>query len=181
MKHRGKTDDEFRDSVIHPPYWFMFALNWPPGEAGMAEAAYAIAPECTSQKGLPENVKDVLAVTFLYVKEHPAQRVVWFTDITRWLGARNQDWFSLGIDWEDALLSIPELPILGLYVTVSVRAYWHLTDAAERYRIHFNDGTSETLTPEERQAVHGAFERQLDADWPPYIRTMLESGRLTLG
>ena len=180
MTRRRLTDDEFRDLLLHPPYWLVYGLDWADPGADMAEAAYAIAPECTSQNGLPESVKDMLAVTFLYADEHPGQRVIWFTDITRWLATRTQSWFSLDIEWEDALVAIPRLPVLGLYLTINQRAYHHLVDTAtERHTIHYLDGTSETLTADERQAVHDAFERKLVADWTPYVRTMLDRGRLT--
>jgi hypothetical protein len=146
----------------------------------MGEGAFAIAPRSVG-KSIPQYVDGVLGVTAVYAKEHPAQRVVWFTDVTRWLDARGHSWASLDIDWERALMEIQELPILGLYITVSRRAYTHLANAAKRATIFYDDGTSEPLTEKEREAVRAALEKTLDSDWPPYVRAMLSSGRLTIG
>jgi hypothetical protein len=130
---------------------------------------------------MPSHVEDVVGFTRLYAREHPAQRVVWFTDVTRWLDTKDQSWNSLGVDWERALLEIPELPILGLYMTISQRQYSHLGNAAKRHTIFYLDGTREELTEEEREVVHKVLERRLTTDWPPYVRKMLTSGRLTIG
>ncbi|MCA1673589.1 MAG: hypothetical protein LC799_15790 [Actinobacteria bacterium] len=182
MNRRTDEDYDIENLLIHPPYWLVYALPWPSSnpESSMAEAAFAIAPRAIG-RDIPQYVDGVLGVAAVYAKEHPTQRVVWFTDLTRWLGARGHSWTSLDIDWERALMEICGLPILGLYMTVSRRAYVHLGNAAERCTIFYNDGKSEQLTEEEREAVHAALEEKLDSDWPPYVRTMLSSRRLTIG
>jgi hypothetical protein len=176
------NDRELERLFIHPPYWMMFALPWPqePGVT-MAEAAFAFAPRTVSLKGLQKDVEDVLDYTTLYTRQYPGQRVVWVTDVTRWLDAQGGSWSALGVDWERALMALTKMPILGLFITVSDRAYSHLINTADIFEVHFRGGGSEILTSEERQVVHDHFERKLDADWPPYVQRMLSSGRLTLG
>lgn len=183
QKSNVSEDDDLKDLFIHPPYWLMYALPWPSQDPGvtMAEAAFVLAPKCVSRKGLPKDVDDVLGFTGLYAREHPGQRMIWFTDVTRWLGTQGSDWSALGVNWEEALTTLTKMPILSIYMTVSYRAYCHLIDTAQHFTMVYLDGTSEELTPEERQKVHDAFEEKLDNTWPPYIRQMLANGRLTIG
>ncbi|OLF14725.1 hypothetical protein [Actinophytocola xanthii] len=183
MPNRPRGNDDIEKLLVHPPFWLIYALEWPQAasEAPMAEAAFAVAPHSVPSVGIPQHVEDVVGFTRLYNKEHPAHRAVWFTDVTRWLDTKDQSWASLGVDWERALLEIPELPILGLYLTISRRAYSHLGSAAKRHTIFYSDGSREDLGEEERDAVHDALERTLNRDWPSYVREMLTSGRLTIG
>src|SRR5689334_21849511 len=125
-----------QELFIHPQYWLMYALPWPSRdpEVSMAEAAFALAPGCVWLKDLPKDVDDVFGFTELYAREHPDQRLIWFTDVTRWLGAQGRSWSALGVDWEYALATITEMPILGFYMTISHRAYCHLINTAEHLR-----------------------------------------------
>ncbi|MBV7246433.1 hypothetical protein [Streptomyces sp. MW-W600-10] len=180
-------DTEIERFLTHPRYWLMYALPWPATDpnADMAEAAHVIAPPTVpagQRDRLPPDVADLLGFVGVYASEHPDQRVIWFTDVTRWLEwEKDSSWSALGVDWEHALAQLTRPPFLGLYMTVNRRAYHHLINTAERFRVTYTDGHSEVLTGEERQAVHEAFERKLDADWPAYIRDMLASGHLTVG
>lgn len=176
-------NEDLEELFLRPPYWLMFGLPWPSQDpdATMAEAAFAVAPDCVPRRGLAQDVDDVLGFTGLYAKENPGQRTVWFTDVTRWLDQKGSSWASLGVDWEYALNTILDMPILGLYMTISRRAYCHLINTAETFVLHHPDGTSERLTDEERQVVHDAFEQTLSRDWPSFVQQMLDSGRLTFG
>jgi hypothetical protein len=174
------VDAEIRKRFMFPPYWFVCPLEWPSIEVTMAEAAFSLAPTCVSRKGLPDNVADVLGFTELYAREHPSERMVWFTDVTRWMGTFGKSWNELVPDWEEALLTIPDLPILGLRMTISRRAYAHLVDAAETTTLYYTSGESEVLTREERWKVHEAFIGQMESDWPKFIDGMITSGRLTV-
>ncbi|MGW4199441.1 hypothetical protein [Streptomyces sp. NPDC004726] len=180
-------DAEIVNALCHPKHWLVYALPWPEDsrDEPQAEAAVVIAPPLIAGKtldSLPGHVLDVLAWTQEYANEHPDQEVVFFTDITRWLEwEKDLSWASLGIDWERALADIPEQPLLLLYLTINRRAYRHLVDTARVARVYYPDGTSETLTVEERRAVRDAFAGQLNADWPPYIHRSLASGSLTVG
>ncbi|WUI00525.1 hypothetical protein OHR68_01490 [Spirillospora sp. NBC_00431] len=51
---------------------------------------------------------------------------------------------------------------------------------ARRFEVFYSDGTSEFLTPEERRAVHEHFDQKPNDVWPPYIRQMIDSGRLAI-
>jgi hypothetical protein len=126
-------------------------------------------------------VEDVLGFTRLYAREHPGRRMIWFSDVTRWLDTQGSGWNALGVNWESALAALAEMPVLGLYMTVSYRAYCHLIDTAQHFTVHYLDGASEELTPEERQKIHDVFEEKLDKDWPPHVRRMLANGRLHIG
>ncbi|MEU3053501.1 hypothetical protein [Streptomyces griseus] len=180
-------DAEIERFFAHPRYWLMYALPWPETDpnADMAEAAHVIAPPTVpvgQRDRLPSDVADLLGFVGVYASEHPDQRVIWFTDVTRWLEwEKDSSWSALGVDWEYALAQLTRPPFLGLYMTVNRRAYHHLINTAERFRVTYTDGHSEVLTGEERQAVHEAFEHKLDADWPAYVRDMVASGHLTVG
>ncbi|HEU5472305.1 MAG TPA: hypothetical protein VFV67_16760 [Actinophytocola sp.] len=72
----------------------------------------------------------LLGFADLYAREHPGQRVVWISDISRWLDSKGTSFLKLGIDWQTALLTIPTLPMPGLTMTISKRAHSFLTDSA---------------------------------------------------
>ncbi|OKJ41244.1 hypothetical protein AMK24_05215 [Streptomyces sp. CB02366] len=180
-------DSEIERFFAQPRYWLMHALPWPTTDpnVGMAEAAHVIAPSTVpsgQRDRLPQDVADLLGYVDVYASEHPDQRVVWFTDVTRWLEwEKGSSWSALGVEWEHALAELARLPLLGLYMTVNRRAYHHLINTAERFRVTYTDGHSEVLTDGERRAVHEAFEHKLDEDWPAYVRDMVASGHLTVG
>ncbi|MFH8886253.1 hypothetical protein [Streptomyces californicus] len=180
-------DSEIERFFTHPRYWLMYALPWPATDpnVGMAEAAHVIAPSTVpsgQRDRLPQDVADLLGFVDVYASEHPDQRVVWFTDVTRWLEwEKDSSWSALGVEWEHALAELGRLPLLGLYMTVNRRAHHHLINTAERFRVTYTDGHSEVLTDGERRAVHEAFEHKLDEDWPAYVRDMVASGHLTVG
>lgn len=180
-------DSEVKRFFAHPRYWLTYGLPWPTADlsVNMAEAAYALAPPTIPIKdrdGLPQDVADLLGFVDLYAREHPDQRVVWFTDVTRWLEwEKGTSWSALNVDWEYALRELPGLPHLGLRMTISRRAYHHLINTAERFEVMYTDGSSEVLTDEEREAVHEAFTRTLEVDWPEYVTAMVARGLLTVG
>ncbi|MEU6256718.1 hypothetical protein [Streptomyces sp. NPDC047043] len=181
-----ELDTDVERFLAHPRYWLMFALPWPAAEpnADMAEAAYAIAPPTVSGRQrdrLLSDAVDLLGFTEVYAREHPDLRVVWLTDVTRWLEwEKGSSWSDLGVDWENALTELTAQPLLGMYMTISHRAYLHLGNTARRFEVQYTDGRSELLADDERRAVHEAFTRKLEADWPAYIRGMVRSGRLTI-
>lgn len=172
-------DADIQDLFMFPPYWLVYALPWPDPDVSMAEAAFALAPACVPKKGLPNHVTGVLGVAEIYAREHPGERMIWFSDITSWLSSKDKSWAYMRIDWEDALLTIPRLQILGLYMTISRRAHSHLSNAGSMTLV-YGDGTSEELTEQERWKVHEAFIDQLERDWPKFITGMIRSGRLTV-
>ncbi|MFH8747872.1 hypothetical protein ACH4GK_28750 [Streptomyces rimosus] len=180
-------DTEVEHLLAHPRYWFMFALPWPTAapDIDMAEAAYVIAPATLSGKQrdrqLSSDAADLLGFTDVYAREHPDQRVVWLTDVTRWLEwTKGNSWGALGVDWETALTDLSTQPLLGMFMTVSRRAHLHMVNTAKSFQVTYADGHNEALTDGERHAVHEAFTQKLETDWPAYIRDMMRSGRLTI-
>lgn len=174
-------DEELKERFIHPPFWMLFGLPWPDADAEMAEAAMVLAPHCVRERDLSENAADILGFTRLYAREHPHRRMVFLTDVTRWLSRQDSGWPQVGVDFEGGLQELTRAPVLGMYVTVSWRAYMHLTNATlVSHTVHYLDGTSEVLTEEERERVRAALDDKIAVDWPDYIRSMLRMGRLTL-
>lgn len=179
-------EDETVRLLGQPRYWLMYALPWPTADpyVDMAEAAYAIAPPTVSGRQrdtLLSDAMDLLGFADVYAHEHPDQRVVWLTDVTRWLEwEKGSSWSALGVHWQNGLTELSEQPLLGLYMTVSRRGYQHLINTARSARVTYENGDSEVLTDEERQAVHEAFARKLQADWPQYITDMVRRGHLTV-
>ncbi|MEE4543051.1 hypothetical protein V2S66_13870 [Streptomyces sp. V4-01] len=177
-------DSQTVDLFARPRYWLMYALPWPERGAsgGMAEAAHVIAPPTVDRRtrgAMSGHAADMLDYVELYAREHDGQRLIWFTDVTRWLEwEKGRSWADLGVDWQQALGGLQGQPLLGLYMTISQRAHFHLINTAEVFELHSLDGTSEILTDEERAAVRADFTRKLDSDWPRYIRDMIALGRL---
>jgi hypothetical protein len=165
--------------LYRPPCWLVTALpSFPPGKA-MAEAAYALAPHVTPREHVGPN-----AATVLQFAKHYAGgmrgRVVFFSDLTRWLTMTNSSWDAEGTDWEAAVDELINAPVPGLYMTISQRAYYILCDSSVNgMTLYHQDGTSEQIEPEERDAVHDAIEQQLANDWPSYIRELVKSGRIS--
>lgn len=183
-----KLDTDVEQLLAHPRYWLMFALPWPTADqdVDMAEAAYAIAPQTVPDRQrdrMLSDAVDLLGFTEVYAREHPGRRVVWLSDVTRWLEwEKGLSWSALGVDWEDALTELSAQPLLGMFMTISCRAHLHMVNTARQCTLHHTDGQpSEVLTDDERNAVHEALTTKLKADWPVYIRDMLRSGHLTVG
>ncbi|WFE60101.1 hypothetical protein [Micromonospora sp. WMMD712] len=179
-------ESEAQRFFAHPRYWLMFGLPWPTTDpnVNMAEAAYVLAPPTIPPKlrdGLSRDAADLLGFVDLYASEHPKQRVVWFSDVTRWLEwEKGRSWSTLGVDWESALGELLHLPFLGLYLTISGRAYHHLINTAKCFRVTYADGFSEVLTDQEREAVHEAFTRTLEVDWPECVAAVAARGQLSV-
>lgn len=165
--------------LTHPPYWLLIGLEWPSLQSSMAEGAYVIAPPSVPRHLLTRDVAEVLGVADLYAERHPAQRVVWFTDLTRWLDSKATSWAALNVDWEHALHELPDTPVPGLYLTISQRAHGMVCDASRQGIVfHYLDGSSEQVTPEERDRVHEALESKIVEDWPVYILQLQAEGKL---
>ncbi|HET9140756.1 hypothetical protein [Actinophytocola sp.] len=146
----------------------------------MAQAAHAIAPPCVPRADLPKDVGQLLGFADLYVREHPGQRVVWISDISRWLESKDSSFLKLGIDWQNAVSTIPTLPIPALTMTISKRAHSLLTDSSRHgLTVRYPDAPAERLTNKERHAIHEAFAHQLTSDWPTYIRARTGSAPVT--
>lgn len=152
-----------------PPAWMVFGLPWPEEAEDMAEAAYALAPVTVPRSLVPPGLAAILDYAETYA-DRRGLRVVFFSDLTRWLYELGTSWPAQDIDWMEAHDVAVELPILGLYLTVSHRAYLHLCDATLRgVTLHKLDGTTETPPPSEREDVRAALVDILARDWPDYV------------
>lgn len=80
----------------------------------MAEAGHVIASPTVpagQRDRLPPDVADLLGFVGGYASEHPDQRLIWFTDVTRWLEwEKDSSWSALGVDWEHPLAQLTRPP-----------------------------------------------------------------------
>ncbi|HEX3783931.1 MAG TPA: hypothetical protein VHX38_30075 [Pseudonocardiaceae bacterium] len=177
------TNAEARELLIHPPYWLVHGLPWPTDDPNttMAEAALALAPRLVADHEVSKNAYSIIGLTELYAKDHPKQRVVFLSDVTRWLDSKGSSWPAVGVDIESGLYEFPEAPILNLFMTINRRAYNHIINATRKaFTVHYTDGTSEQLTNDERQKVRQDLEGVLVNDWENYIQEMFARGLLTI-
>ncbi len=152
-----------------PPAWLVFGLPWPEDAQDMAEAAYAVAPVTVPRSLVPLELTKILDYTEHYARER-SLRVVFFSDLTRWLSDLGTTWLDQDVDWQEAQRTAIELPILGLFLTVSHRAYLHLCDTSRSgFTVYNRDGTTETPPASEREDVRAALVEILDQDWPGYV------------
>lgn len=152
-----------------PPTWLVFGLPWPEDAQDMAEAAYAVAPVTVPRSLVPLELSRMLDYTENYARQH-SLRIVFFSDLTRWLSDLGTSWLDQDVDWQEAQKAAIELPILGLFLTVSHRAYLHLCDTSRTgFTLYNRDGTTETPPASEREDVRAALVEILAQDWPGYV------------
>ena len=181
-------------SVMQPaawmtnPSWFLVAgLPWPEDQADaeMAEAALAIAPDVTQvvrpvdPDGKPIPLGHDLVLMLAVGSRCAAalgKRVIFLSDITRWLDDTGLSWERIGVDFPAAQAEV-EQQSPGLFVTVSSRAHMILCSAARNLTIHYTSGRTAEVPPEERELVRASFETRLSADWPGYVTTALASAQ----
>ena len=179
-------------SVLQPeawmtgPSWFLVTgLPWPEDQAvaGMAEAAFAIAPDVTrvvrpvGADGKPVPPGRGLALMLEAGSQCAAalgKRVLFLSDITLWLSDIGLSWERIGVNFPAAQDEL-EQQKRGLFITVSRRAHMILCPAAHSLTIYCTDGNVAEVKPEERELVRTSFEARLNADWPSYITRALAS------
>jgi hypothetical protein len=66
---------------------------------------------------------------------------------------------------------------LGLYLTVSSRAYTILCSTTRNLTLYYTSGGTAEVPPEEREQVRASFQARLHADWPGYITKTLASAQ----
>lgn len=170
------------------PSWFLVAgLPWPEDQddAEMAEAAFAIAPSVThvvrpvGPVGDPIPLGRDLALMLDVGSRCAAalrKRVIFLSDITRWLADIGLSWARIGVDFPAAQNEL-EHQSVGLFVTVSSRAYTILCSAARTTTIHCASSGTAEIPAEERELVRASFEARLNADWPEHITRALASAQ----
>ena len=166
------------------PSWFLVAgLPWPEDQddAEMAEAAFAIAPDVTQvvrpvgPDGQPVPLSRDLALMLdagLRCAAALGQKVIFLSDITRWLADVGLSWGRIGVDFPAAQNEL-EHQTPALLVTVSQKAYTILCSAARTLTTHDTSGRTTVIPPEERELVRASFEARLNTDWPGYITRAL--------
>jgi hypothetical protein len=177
-------------AVLQPPTWMtgpswflVTGLPWPEDQPDveLTEAAFAIAPYVTgvvrpaSPAGEPVPLGTDLARMLDAGSRCAAalgKRVLFVSDVTRWLADIGLSWERIGVDFPTAQDEL-EHQSLGLIVTVSSRAYTILCSTARTRAIHYASGRAADIPPEERELVRASFEARLDADWPGYVARVL--------
>ena len=162
------------------PSWFLVAgLPWSGDQAvaGMAEAAFAIAPDLTQvvrpvgADGQPVPLGRDLALMLEAGSKCAAalgKRVIFLSDITLWLSDIGRSWELIGVNFSAAQDEL-EQQRTGLFITVSRRAHMILCSTAYSLTIQCTDGSVAEVPPEEREMVRASFEERLNADWPIYV------------
>jgi hypothetical protein len=170
------------------PSWFLVTgLPWPEDQAGadVAEAAFAIAPSVAQAvrpvgpDGKPVPLGHDLALMLDAGSRCAAalgKRVIFLSDITRWLAGNGLDWERIGVDFPAAQNEL-ERQSPGLFVMVSSRAYTILCSTARNLTIHYTDDSKAEIPPEERELVRASCEARLDADWPEYLTRALANAQ----
>ena len=166
------------------PSWFLVTgLPWPEDQSDpdMTEAAFAIAPYVTQavrpagRDGKPVPLGHDLA-TMLDAGSRCAaalrKRVLFLSDITRWLADIGLSWDRIGVDFETAQNEL-EQQATGMYLALSQRAYTILCSASRTLAIHDTSGRTAEIPPEDRELVRAMLEEALDARWPEYVTKAL--------
>ena len=173
--------------MTNPPWFLVTGLPWPDDQADaeMAEAAFAVAPDVTlvvrpaGPNGEPVPLGRDLALMLDAGSRCAAalgKRVIFLSDITRWLADLGLSWERIGVDFPTAENELEQQP-LGLLVTVSGRAYTILCSPARNLTLYYTSGGTAEVPPEERELVRASFDTRLDADWPGYITHALASAQ----
>ena len=166
------------------PSWFLVSgLPWPEdqSDADVAEAVFATAPYVTQtvrpagRDGKPVPLGRDLA-TMLDAGSRCAaalgKRVLFLSDITRWLADIGLSWDRIGVDFETAQNEL-EQQAIGMYLALSQRAYTILCSASRTLAIHDTSGRTAEIPPEDRELVRAKLEEALDARWPEYVTKAL--------
>jgi hypothetical protein len=166
--------DNAADEVADPAYWLVCGLEWA-SEGLTAEAAVAVAPGLVPRDVLSHHAYQVLGCADLYARKH-GERVVFLSDLTRMFAMAGTSWAQLGVDWMAALQELRSGRFPAMFLTISERAYsLSCQPAAGSSAAYLGSDDAEAG---ERQLARQAVARQLAADWPAYVRSMIESGRI---
>lgn len=171
--------------MVRPPLFLITGLPWPDDDDGAekAEAALAIAPAVTQMvrpvghDGQPVPLGRDLALMLDAGSQCAAAlgtRVLFVSDMTRWLADTGRTWESIGVDFATAQAAL-ERQSPALIVTLSRTAYTILCAADRNPSAHYASGSLSEATTDEREKLRTALEARLDADWPTYITKALAS------
>jgi hypothetical protein len=172
--------------MTDPPWFLLTGLPWPEDSDGaeMAEAALAITPAVTrvvrpvGPDGQPVPLGRDLALMLAAGSQCAAalsKRVVFLSDITRWLADNGLNWERIGVDFPAAQDELDH-QTLGLLVMVSRRAYTILC-STRALRICNTSGSTTEISSDEREQLRASFEAVLNADWPRYVAKALADAK----
>jgi hypothetical protein len=166
------------------PSWFLVTgLPWPEDEPSteIAEAALAIAPYVTQavRPVGPDGEPGPLGRDFALMLDAGSRcaaalgkRVLFLSDITRWLAVIGLSWERIGVSFEHAQDEL-ERQKIGLYLTVSQRSYSIVCSTAHTSTIQSTSGSTAEVLPEDREQVRAHIEAALGAGWPDYVARVI--------
>ncbi|HET9898474.1 MAG TPA: hypothetical protein VFQ44_26390 [Streptosporangiaceae bacterium] len=163
MQPKPLAQPSHADELASPPYWLVFALDWP-GDGSLAEAAVAVAPATIPREAVSADAQQVLGSADLYATKH-ATRLVLFSDLTRMFATAGTSLAALGVDWQAALRELQDDPHLSMLLTITERAHLLISDPG-------------SCSDYERELLRQAISGKLTEDWPAYIQGLIQSGRL---
>jgi len=163
------------DELLYPEYWLVSGLEWH-GDGPTAEAAVAVAPGIIPRDALSHDALQILGCADLFVRKRGHQ-VIFFSDLTRMFADAGTSWSKLCVDWEGALRELHAGSFPAVFLTVSERAYHCICSTADGRSLLTQGGTGNT-TDNECDLLRHAIARQLAIDWPAYIHTIVDAGRV---
>lgn len=169
------TTSATTDELLHPAYWLVSGLEWT-GPGDMAETAVAVVPGMIPRDAISHDAYQVLGTADLYASKHD-RRVIFFSDLTRMFADAGTSWSAVGVDWERALQELRDGPFPAMFLTISDRAHLYICNPARRLLVYASDGVEEA-SDQERELVRQAITQQLAADWPPYMQSLIDTGRV---
>jgi hypothetical protein len=173
MQAELRANPNANDELLHPAYWLVHSLDWPGGD--LAEAAVAVAPSMIPRDALSWSASQILGCADLYARKRAA-RVIFFSDLTRMFADAGHSWAQLGVDWEAALRELEDGPFPTMFLTISERGY-HFISSPALHMLVIGAKGAEEATEGERDLVRQAIAQQLAADWPSYMRGILDALR----
>ena len=118
-------------SISHPSTWLVFGMEWPEEEelGPFREAAFALAPALVPAERATPDVAVVLSLALEYAAAR-SSRVVFFSDLTRYLAGVGLKWRDVGVQsWVETKDTMRSIGVPGLYMSVRYRAHAYLCDA----------------------------------------------------
>jgi hypothetical protein len=166
----NETADDL-DWLLHPPYWFVHGLPWPGGD--LAEGAIAYAPIMIPRGGLSRDAYQILASADL-IADRRHERVILFSDITRFLARGGTSWSQLGVDWQHDQLDMADGRFPALYLTISLQAYALICSPAV-LSSPGSDLCHAAAKEDELNIVRRSLVRRLEIDWPQFMSGVVRS------
>lgn len=168
--------------VSRPRYWLVHALPWPTEGGPVRECALAYAPPLVPRQMIEPDAAKVLQVADAYQQESGLQ-IVFFSDLTRWLDQQGRGWVDVdGTDWERGLEQLHLAPALSMYLGLSQFHYTLLGDASRKSLVIYGmEKKPYEVTDQDRRQLRDFIHGTLARDWPPYVQSLIDAGKLHTG